>query len=445
MTPNSAHATLQPDQLSRAPAEPRWLVHSRLLWNRRRMLVRVTAISLLIGLGISFSIPKQYKSTTSIMPPDEHSSSAMMLAALAGHLGGLGGLGGLADGLPSGHTNSSLFIFLLRSSAVSSDLIDRFNLQHVYHNRYRIDTAKHLAHRTTITEDKKSGAITIEVLDTDRERARDLAQGYLDELNQLVMRTNTSAAHRERVFIEQRLHSVQADLEDAELKLSQFSSNNTAIDIKEQTRATVDAGAKVQAELIVEQSGLESLRQIYGDGNMRVRESEARIASLQAQLARMTGSSSSTSGEQLRNTALNSGDSNEKAEMYPPLRQLPRLGVPYADLSRRVRVQEAVFELLTQQYETSRIEEAKDVAAVNVIDPPGLPEKKSFPPRLLLTLFLTFLSFACASSLILVRHYWSAAAKDDPRKEFFGEVVAVLRHRIHTILPFRGGAPSEGI
>lgn len=441
MTPNSSYAAAQQVEPSRAPAEQRWLVHSRLLWNRRRMLARTTAISLLISLGISFSIPKQYKSTTSIMPPDEQGSSAMMLAALTAHMGSLGALGSLADGLPGARSNSSLFIFLLRSSAVSSDLIDRFNLQHVYHNRYRTDTAKHLAHLTKITEDKKSGAITIEVVDTDRERARELAQGYLDELNQLVTRTNTSSAHRERVFIEQRLHSVQADLEDAELKLSQFSSSNTAIDIKEQTRATVDAGAQVQAELMVEQSGLESLRQIYGDNNMRVRETEARIASLQSQLARMTGSSSSPSGEELHDAALKSGDSNGKAALYPSLRQLPSLGVPYADLSRRVRVQEAVFELLTQQYETARIQEAKDVPAVNVIDPPGLPEKKFFPPRLLLTLLLTFVSFACASSLILARHYWSAMALDDPRKNFFDEVFLVLRRRFHSIPALRGGTP----
>lgn len=405
------------------------------------MLVRVTTISLLISLGISFAIPKRYKSITSIMPPDEQGASAMMLAALTSHLGSLGTLGDLAGGLSGGHSNSDLFVFLLRSATVSGDLIDRFNLQHVYHNRYRIDTAKHLARLTKITEDKKSGVITIEVVDTNRERARELAQGYLDELNQLVMRTNTSAAHRERVFIEQRLHSVQADLEDAEMKLSQFSSNNTAIDIKEQTHAMVDAGAQVQAELIVEQSGLESLRQIYGDDNLRVRESEARIASLQSQLVRMTGSSNPPSGQELRVAALNSGANNDKEELYPPLRQLPRLGVPYADLSRRVRVRETVFELLTQQYETARIEEAKDVPAVNVIDPPGLPERKFFPPRLLLTLALTFFSFACASSLILARHYWSAIALDDPRKQFFGEVVPVLRHRFHSILPFQRGAP----
>jgi len=439
MTSNSSYAELENEKCTPAPAEPRWVVHGRLLWARRTMLARVTGISLIVSLAIAFCIPKEYKATTSIMPPDEQSSSAMMLAALTSHLGSLGALGGLAGSL-GGHSSSDLFIALLHSSTVSGDLIDRFNLQHVYRNRYRVDTAKHLAHLTKITADKKSGVITIEVVDKDRERARELAQAYLDELNQLVTRTNTSAAHRERVFIEQRLHSVQADLEDAEVNLSRFSSNNTAIDIKEQTRAMVDAGARVQAELIVEQSGLESLRQIYGDGNVRVRESEARIASLQSQLAGMTGSSNSSSGEELHDVATNATDSSGNPELYPPLRQLPRLGVPYADLSRRVRVQEVVYELLTQQYETARIQEAKDIPAVNVIDPPGLPEKKFSPHRLWITLALTFFAFVIASSQILARHYWSAMALDDPRKQFAGEVFSVLRHRLSFILSFRRGA-----
>ena len=114
---------------------------------------------------------------------------------------------------------------------------------------------------------------------------------YLDELNKLVTQTSTSTAHQERVFIEGRLHSVAADLERAQLDLSEFSSRNSTVDIKEQTRAMVDAGARIQGELLVAQSGLESLRQIYGDGNVRVHETEARIASLQRDLEKMTGSS----------------------------------------------------------------------------------------------------------------------------------------------------------
>jgi uncharacterized protein involved in exopolysaccharide biosynthesis len=428
---------------------PRWVLHTRLLWNRRRLLAKVAGISLVVSLAIAFLIPKQYKSGTSIMPPDQPNSSAMMLAALAGHMGSLGTLGSLAGSLAGTHTSSDLFIDLLRSGTVSDHLIDRFNLQHVYRKRYRVDAAKHLAHMTTITEDKKSGVITIEVEDKDRYRARDLAQGYLDELNRLVAQTNTSSAHRERVFIEQRLHSVQSDLEDAEQKLSQFSSNNNAIDIKEQVHAMVDAGARVQAELIVEQSGLQSLRQIYGDGNVRVRESEARIASLQAQLNKMAGTpgpaessgpNASPAPDASSSPSTNSGGADASQELYPPLRQLPRLAVPFADLYRRVQVQEAVFELLTQQYETARIEEAKDIPAISVIDAPGIAEKKSSPHRLWVMLLLTFFSCAVASTFVLARHYWSAMPPSDPRRALADEMIPVIGRRFRSIFPVRRGA-----
>src|SRR6185312_10267780 len=424
-----------PLPLSRVEQREHWASRAMLLWSKRRLLARVTAISLAVSLAIAFLIPKQYKSTASIMPPDEQGSRAMMLAALASHAGSLGALGGLAGSLVGGHSSTALFEDLLRSGTVSDHLITRFNLQHVYHKRYRVDAAKRLAHLTKITEDKKSGVITITVEDTNRVRARDLAQAYLDELNKLVARTNTSAAHRERIFLEQRLRSVRVGLEQAELDLSGFSSKSSTVDIKEQTRAMVDAGARLQAQLLVEQAGLDSLRQIYGDGNVRVRQSEARIASLKKELAGLAGSSA-VPMDSADSTGIGSSPGT-KDSFYPPLRQIPRLAVPYADLYRRVRVEEAMFEFLNQQYEMARIEEAKDIATVSVIDAPGIPEKKAFPPRLLLALFLTFLSFVIASALILARHHWSTIHPDDPRKLLAAEVLSVLRRRSRSILRWR--------
>lgn len=419
----------EPDEPIVAMPEPTWARRALLLWKYRRTLARVIAISLLVSLAIAFLIPKEYKSVTSIMPPEQQNSGAMMLAALAARAPGLGTLGTLAGGLLGGHSSGSLFVDLLRSGTVSDHLIDRFNLQHVYRKRYRVDAAKHLAHLTTIAEDKKSGVITISVEDTDRVRARDLAQSYLDELNKLVTQTNTSAAHRERIFIEGRLDAVKQDLEKAELELSRFSSRSSAVDIKEQTRAMVDAGARVQAELLVEQSSLQSLRQIYGDSNVRVREAEARIGSLRADLEKMTGASMPETEESVDGSLQGSGGAGE---LYPPLKELPRLAVPYTDLYRRVRVQEAVFELLTQQYEMARLEEARDVPAISVIDAPGIPEKKAFPPRLILTMLLTFMSFAITSIVVLMRESWATLRVDDPRRVLANNVLPVVR-RIWTI------------
>jgi uncharacterized protein involved in exopolysaccharide biosynthesis len=409
-----------------------WATRASLLWQHRRMLARVAAISLAVGLCVAFAIPKQYTAVTSIMPPDQSGSSAMLLAALAGRSGGIGALGSLAGGFLGEHPTTALFIALLNSGTVSGHLIDRFDLKHVYHKRYNVDTVKHLAHVTKITDDKKSGVITIKVEDRDPVRARDLAQAYLDELNRLVTQTSTSAARQERVFIEQRLHKVQADLERAQLELSEFSSKNSTIDIREQTRAMVDTGARVQGQLLVEQSGLQSLRQIYGDGNVRVRETEARIASLQHDLDKMTGSSAPLM-PQVADGGSSKSAPEEKGELYPPLRQLPRLAVPYADLYRRVRVQEAVFELLSQQYEIASINEAKDTPVIKVIDPPGVPERKSFPPRLLLALLFCLLSFGAASALILLRQHWSSVDPRDPRKLLASEVWLVVGRRFSAL------------
>jgi len=196
----------------------------------------------------------------------------------------------------------------------------------------------------------------------------------------------------------------------------------------------------VQAELLVEQAGMQSQRQIYGDGNVRLRETEARIASLKEELAKMTGSSAPLPADEAHGSGTDPADGAKEGELYPPLRQLPRLAVPYADLYRQVRVQETLYELLTQQYEMARIEEAKDVPAVSVIDAPGIPEKKSFPPRLLLTLLLTFLPFACASTLILVRSHWATIDLSDPRKALAAEVFPILRRRIDSFLTLKRGA-----
>jgi capsule polysaccharide export protein KpsE/RkpR len=439
MSPAVAAPHHETEQISTA-APPNWLVHATVLWEHRQTLARVTAIALTLGLCLAFAIPKRYRSSTSIMPPAQQGSSAMLLSALAGRTGGLGGLGslgGLAGGLLSSQSTTALYISLLESGTVRGHLIDRFGLQKLYRNRYRIDTAKHLAGLTAIADDKKSGVITIAVEDTDPVRARDMAQAYLDELNKLITETNTSTAHQERVFIERRLHSVEADLARAQQDLSEFSSRNSTINLSDQTRAMVDAAAKVQAEMLVEQSGLDAMRQIYGDSNVRVRESEARIATLQHELTKMSGSSAPLA-------AASSGAGNgpeyggDAAELYPPLRQLPRLAVPYADLVRRVKVQDAVYELLTQQYELARIEEAKDIPVVSVIDPPGIPEKKSFPHRLILALSITAFSFVCTSAILLMRHRWAMVDSTDPRKLFADNVLSTLRQRTLRLWPNRG-------
>lgn len=296
---------------------PNWVNNVGQLWDRRQVLVRVGVVSLVVSAIIAFALPKKYESTARRMPPDNGGSGSAMLAALADRAAGgagAGALGSLAGSLLGGRSTSVLFVELLHSRSIADHLIDRFDLQNVYHQRYRIDAVKSLAKRTAIVQDAKSGVVSLTVTDTDPERARNMAQAYLDELNTIAMRSNTSSARSERRFIEQRLVSAQVDLQNAQIALSNFSSNNATLDVKEQTRAMVDAASKLQAQKIVGESELASLEQIYGDENVHVRAARARVAGLQHELEKMSGISSDATP-------------NSK-DLYPSLRQLPRLAVP---------------------------------------------------------------------------------------------------------------------
>jgi capsule polysaccharide export protein KpsE/RkpR len=437
-TPRQTEPAASGSTPSERAATPDWVANATVLWERRRLLFRLATAFLVLSLLIAFTLPKRYKSSTQIMPPSNPSVGTAMLGLLAGRtLGGMSGLGSLAGNLLGGNNSTALFVDLLRSGTVAGRLIDRFHLQAAYHKRYRVDTAKYLARHTTITDDKKSGVITITVEDTDPRRARDLAQAYLDELNLLLNHTSTSSAHQERVFIEKRLQKVKTDLEQAQQGMSEFSSTHATIDIKEQTRAMVDAASKLQAQMILEQANLDSLRQMYGDGNVRVRATQARIGALRNQLAKISGSSAPLPASESTDVSDARSIGSGGSELYPPLRQLPRLAVPYANLYRQVQVQETVFELLTQQYELARIQEAKDVPVVSVIDSPGIPEKKSFPPRLLLTALLTLISTSIAAALLLARQRWLQISSSDPRRVLASRVYSTLytalrRHRPDT-------------
>jgi len=396
----------------------KWVENASLLWNHRRIIVRTSVTAFVISILFVLCLQKEYESSARIMPPEQAGNSAAMLAALVGK-GSSSGLTGLAGSLLGAKNNSALFVALLHSGTINGRLVDRFDLQHIYHKRYREDTAKRLAHLTKVTEDTKSGVITIVVTDSTRERARDLAQAYLDELNNLLAKVNTSSAHREREFIEQRLSTVQSELQRAQVELSEFSSKNTTVDIKEQTRATVETGAKLEGQLIAGESELDSLRQIYGDQNVRIRAVEARNSILRRELQRANGSSTSDIDEK----------DIDDSHPYPALRQLPQLGVRWANLYRNVRIHETVFDLLSEEYETARIEEVKSIPTLGIIDVPMIPEKKSGPHRALIVLITTFLSGVAASMAILARRSWLEMDADDPRRLLAMSIWTAIRDR----------------
>jgi capsule polysaccharide export protein KpsE/RkpR len=389
-----------------------------LLWQERRFLCRCAAAGIVISTIIAFLIPVRYTSTTRLMPPDQAGAGmATMLSALTKAGGELGSIGNDLLGI---RTSSDLFVGILHSRTIQDELVNKFDLRKVYGDRRWEDARKDLENRTDVSSDRKSGIITIKVSDKSPQRAAEMAREYVAGLDRIVLTLNVSSAHKERVFLEKRLGQVQQDLEAAEKDFGNFASKNTAIDVKEQGKAMIGAAAEVEGQLIAAETQLEGLRQIYNPNNVRIRSLQARIDEFRRQLQKLGGKAESAG----------SAAPAEDEDQYPSIRALPILGITYADLFRSARVKEVIFETLTKQYELAKVEEARETPSVKVLDEGDIPERKSFPPRLVMILLGTGLVFAFSSVWVLAYARWQEVDPRDPGKILAQQILGTIASKL---------------
>jgi len=406
-----------------------WLSRYHLLWQHRRLLVRNTGVGLLLFVIIALVIPSKYESITRLMPPEDNSSGMGLLGALAGSVtssvsdsgssdssSSSSPISDLSSNLLGGRSQGALFIGVLRSRTVEDALIQRFDLRKVYGVSRWMAARKILEQRTEIAEDRKSKIIEIRVLDKSPERAQAMGRAYVEELNRAVNNLSTSSARREREFLENRLISVKQDLDQAAVAFSKFASQNSAIDVPEQGKAMVQAAAELQGRLMAAEAEEQGLRQIYTANNVRVRSMDSQIDELRQKLKDLGDAGTGADDK-----------SGSPSALYPSIRKLPLLGVSYSDLYRRVKIQEAVFEVLTKQYEMAKVEEAKMIPTVRELDPADLPEKRATPNRVQVVIVGVIFSLSITCVWILGSTKWHQMDPEYPTKQFILQVASDLR------------------
>jgi len=309
---------------------------------------------------------------------------------------------------------------------VQDRLINRFDLRARYGKSTYFEARKKLARFTDIEEDKKSGVITLTVTDYEPKMAAQMANAYVDELNRLAVDLNTSSAHRERQFLEERLATAKQYLGRASAALSQFTTKNSMVDPQNEGRAVMDAAARMQGELMASETELKGLQQIYSDDNVRVRTLKARIAELQSQLRKLVGQGNDAAGQ---------GSLTGSSAPYPSMHTLPGLGSRYADLYREAKIQEAVYAFVTQQFEMAKIQEAKELPIVRVMDAGVEPEKRSSPIRSLIVAGSVFGAFLLACLWVIGKYRWQQIPADDSYRLLAADVAGQFRAAVAKLRP----------
>ena len=393
------------------------------LWRSRRFLWGVTWKTLIASIIFAFLIPSHYKSAVRFVPGENSSSSggSSMMGLLSKALGSDNSstsFGLDAATLLGAKTPGAFYVEVLKSRTVLDRLINRFDLRARYSKSTYFEARKKLARFTDIEEDKKSGVITLTVTDYEPKMAAQIANAYVDELNRLAVDLNTSSAHRERQFLEERLGGAKQDLARASAALSQFTSKNSMVDPQNEGRAVMDAAAQMQGELIASQTQLKGLQEIYSDDNIRVRTLKARIAELQSQLKKLVGQNNDSVAQE--STAGWSAP-------YPSMHTLPGLGSRYAELYREAKIQEAVYAFVTQQFEMARIQEAKELPIVRIMDAGVASEKRSSPIRSLIVAGSVFGALLLACLWVVGKYRWQQIPPDDSYRLLAADVAGEFR------------------
>ena len=326
----------------------------------------------LLALGVAFLMTPVYTARTVFLPPQQQQSG---IASALQSLGGLAGLAGAATGIKS---PADQYVALMQSVNATDRLIDQFDLMKVYEAKYRFEARKALEQNTRIAIGKKDGLISVEVDDTDPKRAAAIANAYVEELRRLTSVLAVSEAQQRRLFFEKELKEARDQLAQAQqaLQASGFSVGA----LRAEPRAAAETYARIKAEITAAEVRAQVLRRSLADTAPEVQKQMAEISALRAQLARL---------EQ-------AADANA--------------GPDYLSKYREFKYRETLFELFARQYEVARVDESREGALIQVVDPATPPEYKSKPKRALIAVAATMLSLLLIGMGLVVRHHWRKEA-----------------------------------
>ena len=274
-------------------------------------------------------------------------------------------LAGSSLGLKS---SNSRYVGMFRSRVVEDAVIQQFGLMKEYDDKYLSDARRSFERHTIVDGNAKDGMLHISVEDRDPKRAAALANAYVDNFRKLSEHLAVSDAAERRDFFQRQLEQAKDNLANAEEALKATELKTGIIEVNSQARALIETVANLRAQIAAREMIIQGMQSYATGQNAQVVQAEQELGSLRAQLAKL------------------GGDQDTDEGLIVPKGKVPEAALEYVRRLRDVKYYETIFEVLARQFELAKLDEAKQGATVQVVDPAVVPDKRSFPRRSLIVL-----------------------------------------------------------
>lgn len=331
---------------------------------KKRIVFITTSVAVVIGLLLAFLLPKKYTAETTLLPPQQQSSLSSMLASSLGGLGAVASLTGHDLGLKN---PNDMYVAMLRSETVEDAMIRKYGLMREYHAKLLSVARKSFESASKVDGSSKDGLIHISVTDTNPQRAAELANGYVAEFRDLSDHLAVTGAAQRRMFFQQQMKAAKDKLTHAEEALVQTEEKTGVFEVTGQARALIEAGTSLKAQIAAKEVEIQGMESFATPDNPDLVQAKLELKALQKQLAQLTGHGGNSSDELL----LSKG-------------QIPKAGLDYIRKYRDVQYYQTIFDILAKQFEVAKLDEAREGALIQVMDPAIPPDHKSSPKRALI-------------------------------------------------------------
>jgi len=279
--------------------------------------------------------------------------------------------------------NTDIFTTIIYSRTNLEKIINKFGLYEEYGFDNMDETIKELASNINADETKE-GAYEINITNHSPEKAADMVNYIVELLNKTMIELNISKSKDNRLFLEKRYDDIKNKIKLAEDSLVFYQQKSGILYAEDQAKSSMEAYAKLEAELASKQIECSILQKLYGDSSPIFENAKISVKEYE---------------EKLR--SIKSG--KNKSDVILSLKNLPQNAMNYLRHYRDVEIYNKMLTFIIPLYEQSRFEEQKNIPVLKIIDK-GIPaRKKSFPPRTLFSILFTVIVLSVTMGVLIFK------------------------------------------
>jgi capsule polysaccharide export protein KpsE/RkpR len=262
---------------------------------------------------------------------------------------------------------------------VTDAVIEKFDLRARYRKKVQEAAREALWQHCGVKILPKPNLVQVSCEDHDPRFAQDMLGYFATYGNEVFRRVNVSAASEEARHLEKRVAELRQQADEVAQRMREFQEKYQIVDLDSQARAVVSSVAALTGQRIAKQMELEYARTFSAPDEAGRRQLESQLSVVDETLRDMEVPRKPARSP----PAPGRSGMEQRAGMFPPALEVPRLRAEYERLYRDRKVAEATLLFALDRLEGARAAEARDVSTFVVLDPPTLPTRKSRPSGVL--------------------------------------------------------------